>query len=1004
MAVNLLDSLRFPVVKSDLTEALILVQDIANAVTNLRNDNGVLKWDSYNIQGVLESSEVSLQGDIPALPKEDGHYALFYSGVNYDWHSVTELIAAGQETSESIRNKLMELEGEARLDISAIKGFPETFEDFPKGASSPVRYSPSVIYHDSNRIAGNHLIPLAEVITQVEANNSLYTTRQSGSFVSAANYNPLTVETVSYGNISAKALVITYNGNLFLEKQLIKFEMIDSTGELTKEYLFPPETIRNGFDYVVSDALAGSSIHKKEVRFRIVYDGNANKTKIYVHQRPVSDPPPALYLFIVALYNVESLSQKGEDGDKGDIGDTGDRGERGLKGDKGDTGDQGEKGDKGDQGERGLTGAAGAQGLKGDKGDKGDDGDIGAQGEMGDQGEVGDKGDRGERGLMGQMGEKGDKGDTGATGERGPPGEAGSSTPVKHKDVFINRSATANNAGNAWLFTGSATTEIEVGTTQPTPSTAAGQIKKIDIAITHTDWDNMDRVQFSVAGLHNRMAYSVPDFLKSEFDNALFLKGMDGIGEGNYRGCDIVLYKNQNQLGSASSNTHRLEIRAFDTSNQWGLGRVRLITDSKGQTGDQGERGLKGDTGERGLPGQMGDQGEVGDKGDRGERGLTGAIGPAGPKGSTGDRGLIGPTGRQGATGPKGDTGDTGPIGPKGNPGDRGLIGPTGRQGAQGPKGDTGDRGLIGATGPKGDKGDTGPQGPPGTSGGGSGTANLATDAQFNTGSDALAPTVNQSKAYADSKDSFLVLWEGQFGNAGADNVMTIGDKAAVSGLNEYDATNDRQTITKGGGSRNNTLIEWENSNIDARRVTFLSELSMNTSNWTMSAQIGYTNLNAGDNALELQQGGWGFLCTRSSQIIGSGAYFGLSVFVGQGGTLGRPVGPREMASSQVDLRGGALAPNGNNPYIRLPYDTTKDRVILHVERIGRLFRIYTDGILRAVISLNDAQAAVVGNSGKFSYAGNPSNTGGIRYYLYKSAVGNTTIRPLSGAGGSSCC
>ena len=285
---------------------------------------------------------------------------------------------------------------------------------------------------------------------------------------------------------------------------------------------------------------------------------------------------------------------------------------------------------------------------------------------------------------------------------------------------------------------------------------------------------------------------------------------------------------------------------------------------------------------------------------------------------------------------------------------------------------------------------------------GGGGGASVSTDAQFATGSDTLAPSVNQAKSYADSKDAFLVLWEGQFGNASADNVMTIGDKATVGGLNEYDSTNDRMTITKGGGAGNNTLIEWENPNIDARRVTFLSELSMNTSNWTMSAQIGYTSLAAGDNALEIQQGGWGFLCTRSSVIIGSGAYFGLSVFVGQGGTLGRAVSPREMAQSQVELRGGALAPNGNNPYIRLPYDTTADRVVLHCERIGRLFRIYTDGILRAIISLNDAQAAVPGNSGKFSYAGNPSNTPSIRYYLYKSAVGNTTIRPLSGAVSSS--
>ena len=286
---------------------------------------------------------------------------------------------------------------------------------------------------------------------------------------------------------------------------------------------------------------------------------------------------------------------------------------------------------------------------------------------------------------------------------------------------------------------------------------------------------------------------------------------------------------------------------------------------------------------------------------------------------------------------------------------------------------------------------------------GGGGGASVSTDAQFATGSDTLAPSVNQSKSYADSKDAFLVLWEGQFGNASADNVTTIGNKATISGLNEYDATNDRQTITKGGGAGNNTLIEWENPNIDARRATFLSELSMNTSNWTMSAQIGYTSLVAGDNALEIQQGGWGFLCTRSAPIIGNNpGIFGLSLFVGQGGSLGATVSPREMAQSQVELRGGALAPNGNNPYVRLPYDTDADKVVLHVERIGRLFRVYTDGILRMIVSLNDAQAAVPGNSGKFGYAGNPANTPSIRYYLLKAAVGNTVIRPLSGAGGGS--
>ena len=190
-------------------------------------------------------------------------------------------------------------------------------DDVPTGEETPIVYTPSVIYHDPNKVQGNHLVPLSEVIAQIEDGNTLYTQRQTGSFVSTANFNALTVETVTYGNLSAKALVVTYNGNLFEDQQLIKFELIDSTGNLSKEYLFPPSTIRNGFDYVASDALANASIHKKEARFRITYDSTTNKTKIFIHQRPVSDPPPALYLFIVALYNVKTLTIRGGRGDDG---------------------------------------------------------------------------------------------------------------------------------------------------------------------------------------------------------------------------------------------------------------------------------------------------------------------------------------------------------------------------------------------------------------------------------------------------------------------------------------------------------------------------------------------------------------------------------------------------------------------------------------------------------------------------------------------------------------
>ena len=66
---------------------------------------------------------------------------------------------------------------------------------------------------------------------------------------------------------------------------------------------------------MVSDALQNSSVHKKEVRFRIVYDAQNNKTKIYIHQRPVAQTLPSVYLFIIALQKVEALSQKGDPGE-----------------------------------------------------------------------------------------------------------------------------------------------------------------------------------------------------------------------------------------------------------------------------------------------------------------------------------------------------------------------------------------------------------------------------------------------------------------------------------------------------------------------------------------------------------------------------------------------------------------------------------------------------------------------------------------------------------------
>jgi len=77
--------------------------------------------------------------------------------------------------------------------------------------------------------------------------------------------------------------------------------------------------------------------------------------------------------------------------------------------------------------------------------------------------------------------------------------------------------------------------------------------------------------------------------------------------------------------------------------------------------------------------------------------------GPPGPQGNTG---------AQGATGPKGDTGDQGPIGPQGNTGAQGIVGP---QGATGPQGLQGPQGATGTAGQRGPQGATGAQGPAGS-------------------------------------------------------------------------------------------------------------------------------------------------------------------------------------------------------------------------------------------------------------------------------------------------
>ena len=110
-------------------------------------------------------------------------------------------------------------------------------------------------------------------------------------------------------------------------------------------------------------------------------------------------------------------------------------------------------------------------------------------------------------------------------------------------------------------------------------------------------------------------------------------------------------------------------------------------------------------------------------------------------------------------------------------------------------------------------------------SGGGSG-ASLASDSEFATGTDTKAPTVNQIKSYADANAPILVLYEGENGAADSAEGMTIGNPAVITGNNSYDAANDRQAFSVGSGNANNSLIEFENPHIDARRVAFMFDVN----------------------------------------------------------------------------------------------------------------------------------------------------------------------------------
>ena len=122
---------------------------------------------------------------------------------------------------------------------------------------------------------------------------------------------------------------------------------------------------------------------------------------------------------------------------------------------------------------------------------------------------------------------------------------------------------------------GSTAGDLDVGTSTPTPSEAgATEYLNINIAIPIADWDKCHKVGIGTSHATSVMLNAEEFIYKDEITSAGTenqLASSDGRNSARVR-----LYENQNQLGSSSTTTHRLEIAG--TIGRVYIGKVRLVS------------------------------------------------------------------------------------------------------------------------------------------------------------------------------------------------------------------------------------------------------------------------------------------------------------------------------------------------------------------------------------------------------------------------------------------
>ena len=148
------------------------------------------------------------------------------------------------------------------------------------------------------------------------------------------------------------------------------------------------------------------------------------------------------------------------------------------------------------------------------------------------------------------------------------------------KDVFRNRNwALGQNTGAQWILRSDRSTDLQIGTAQPTPDTGAvAEYHSLSIAILQSDYDRLRQIELYVSHATAVFYALVPALYKSQIDGGTSIIATVSHAGSAHRVLTAQLFKNQTQTGTTSSTTHRLRLEQVEGNLYPGV--VRLLLDA----------------------------------------------------------------------------------------------------------------------------------------------------------------------------------------------------------------------------------------------------------------------------------------------------------------------------------------------------------------------------------------------------------------------------------------